>query len=162
MLSENGEEKKFNLELTDFLKKKTKELGMKIKEHKHRLIFCKTNLNWTCNECNSEKSKTEPRLFCSICDYNMYNSCRINKQYYQIGNIPSNSLPCNNKMNILFINYSGHEHRLAYCRTKRSSYHSGWVCNKCEEKFNGKVWTFYCTKCDYDLCSNCAKNESLI
>lgn len=96
-MSENGEEKKFNLELTDFLKKKTKELGMKIKEHKHRLIFCKTNLNWTCNECNSEKSKTEPRLFCSICDYNMYNSCRINKQYYQIGNIPSNSLPCNKK-----------------------------------------------------------------
>ena len=76
-MSENGEEKKFNLELTDFLKKKTKELGMKIKEHKHRLIFCKTNLNWTCNECNSEKSKTEPRLFCSICDYNVYNSCHI-------------------------------------------------------------------------------------
>ena len=67
--------KKINLEITDFLMKRVKQLGIIIKEHKHRLIFYKTNLNRTYNECNSKKSKTEQRLFCSICDYNMCNSC---------------------------------------------------------------------------------------
>ena len=162
LLSENEEGKKFNLKFTDFLEKKLKELGMKIKEHKHKLIYCKTNLNWTCNECNKEKPKAEPRLFCSICNYNMCNYCRKSKQYYKIGNIPLSALPSNNTINNLFIYPSGHEHRLAYCMTKRSSYYLGWFCNKCREKFNGNVWTFYCTKCDYDLCSNCAKNENLI
>ena len=122
------------------------------------VIYCKTNLIWTCNECNNEKQKAEPRLFCSICNYNMCNYCRKRKQYYKIGNIPLSATPSNNQINILFISHSGHEHRLAYCMTKRTLFLSGWTCNKCREKFNGKIWTFYCTKCDYDLCYNCAQN----
>ena len=164
LLSSDEEEKnKLNSEIVDFFKKKFHEFGMNIKEHKHILIYCKTNFNWTCKECFSEWSKTEPRLFCSICDYNMCNYCRRIKKYYKIGNIPLSALPSNNKINTLFINYSGHKHRLAYCRTKRSSQNIiEWSCDKCKEKFNEKDWTFYCTKCDYDLCSNCAEKENLI
>ena len=163
LLSENEEEKEFKLELKDFLKEKLNELGMKIKEHKHKLIYCKTNFNWTCKECFSEWSKTEPRLFCSVCDYNLCNYCRKIKKYYKIGNIPLNAVPSNNKISTLFIYYNGHEHRLAYCRTKRTSQNIiGLFCNKCKDKFNEKIWTFYCTKCNYDLCYNCAQNENLI
>ena len=135
---------------------------MIIKEHKHKLIYSKTNFDWICNECNSGKSKTESRLFCSICDYNMCNNCRKEKKYYKIVNIPSSALPSNNKNSILFISFSGHKHRLAYYRTKRSTYHKRWICDECKEKFDNKIWTFYCTKCDYDLCSNCAQYEKLI
>ena len=92
----------------------------------------------------------------------MCNYCRKKREYYKIGNIPLSALPSDNKINILFINYSGHEHRLAYCRTKRSAKHFGWTCDKCGENFNENIWTFYCTKCDYDLCSNCAHIENLI
>ena len=93
----------------------------------------------------------------------MCNYCRKIKKYYKIGNIPYSAFPTNNKINNLFIVFSRHEHRLAYCRTKRTSYNIlGWFCNNCKEKFNEKTWTFYCTKCDYDLCSNCAQNENLI
>ena len=127
------------------------------------VIYCKTNFNWICKECYSEWSKTEPRLFCSICDYNMCNYCRRIKKYYKVGNIPLSSLPSNKEINTLFINYGGHKHRLVYCRTKRTSYNIvEWVCKRCTEKFDENTWTFYCTLCDYDLCSNCAQNENLI
>ena len=158
----NGIENNLNFGIgpIHFLFKKYKELGMNIKEHEHKVIYCKTNYNWYCNECFAEWSKTEPRLFCSICDYNMCSNCRKSKKYYKIGNIPSSSLP-SNKI-ILFINYSAHEHRLAYCRTKRSSDEKiDWFCNKCKEKFNEKIWAFYCTQCDFNLCSNCALNKNI-
>ena len=154
---------KFNLGLKDYINKKYMQIGIKTKEHEHKLIYCKTNFNWTCSQCALKESKTVPRLFCSICNYNMCNYCRKIKKYYKIGNIPYSAFPTNNKINNLFIVFSRHEHRLAYCRTKRTSYNIlGWVCNNCKEKFNEKTWTFYCTKCDYDLCSNCAQNENLI
>ena len=144
--------------VNEYLNKKFIEIGIKVKEDEHKLIYCKTNFNWICNECNNEKPKAEPRLFCSICNYNMCNYCRKRKKYYKIGNIPLSASPSNNQINILFIYHFGHEHRLVYCMTKRSPKHSGWICNKCREKFNPKIWTFYCTNCDYDLCYNCAQN----
>ncbi len=157
-----NEENKSNSGMNEFINKKLHAIGIKIKEHQHKLIYCKTNFDWTCKECFKKWSKTEPRFFCSICDYNMCNNCRKSKNYYKIVNIPSSALPSNNKINILFIKSSGHEHRLVYCRTKRTAKHIGWFCDKCKGNFNEKIWTFYCTQCDYDLCSNCAQNENLI
>ena len=34
-----------------FLSQKFKELGMKIKEHEHKVIYTITNYDWKCNEC---------------------------------------------------------------------------------------------------------------
>ena len=31
-----------------------------------------------------------------------------------------------------------------------------------KDDFSNKIWTFYCTNCDYDLCSKCAEKEKLI
>ena len=145
-----------------FLIEKYKEIGMKIKEHEHKLIYCKTNLDWTCSNCSLKSSKEEPRLYCSICDYNMCNYCRKNKNYYKIGNIPLSALPSDKKIKNYVINYREHKHRLVYCRTKRTSNNiSVWNCDKCKKSFNEKKWTFYCTKCDFDLCANCALKENI-
>ena len=163
LLSNNKEKNKLNSTIRDYINKKFMELGIKTKEHEHRLIYCKTNFNWTCSECSFVDTKLEPRLFCSICNYNMCNNCRKNKKYYKIGNIPLSALPSDNKIKNYVINYREHEHRLIYCRTKRTSHNIvGWVCNKCGGKFTEKDWTFYCTQCDYDLCSNCEQNKNLI
>ena len=163
LLSNSEEKNKSNSTIRDYINKKFMELGIKTKEHEHRLIYCKTNFNWTCSECSFVDTKLEPRLFCSICNYNMCNNCRKNKKYYKIGNIPLSALPSDNKIKNYVINYREHEHRLIYCRTKRTSHNIvGWVCNKCEGKFTEKDWTFYCTQCDYDLCSNCEQNKNLI
>ena len=145
----------------NFLNEKYKELGRKIDEHEHKVIYTKTNYDWKCKECNQKYSKTESRFYCSICDYNMCNICRKNKKYYIIGCIPTDAEPSNNKIKKQFIKHKGHEHRLTYCRTKRTASHGGWICNKCKDEFTNKVWTFYCTCCDYDLCTACAQKEKL-
>ena len=151
-----------NKQLLSFLNKKFHEIGMKVDDHEHKLIYTKTNFDWKCNECEQKKLKEESRIYCSICDYNMCNECRKNKNYYKIGNIPKNVKPDNKKVRAQFIQHKGHEHRLAYCRTKRTAGHGGWYCNICRSDNSNKVWTFYCTSCDYDLCCKCAKKEKLI
>ena len=162
LLSNNEEKNILNSTIRDYINKKFLELGIKTKEHEHKLIYCKTNFNWICSECPFVDTKQEPRLFCSICNYNMCNNCRKNKKYYKIGNIPLSALPSNKKIKNYAINYSEHEHRLVYCRTKRTSHNIvGWICNKCKGKYTEKEWTFYCTKCDYDLCFNCAQNNNI-
>ena len=35
-------------------------------------------------------------------------------------------------------------------------------CDKCGDEFSNKIWTFYCTNCDYDFSSKCAEKEKLI
>ena len=149
-------------EFLNFIKNKYHQIGMEIEEHEHKLIYTKTNFDWKCNECKKNKTKSESRLYCSICDYNMCNKCRKEKEYYKLGNIPDKVVPSNKTIKKQFIKTKGHEHRLAYCRTKRTACHGGWRCDKCRGEYTNKVWTFYCTNCDYDLCCKCAKKENLI
>ena len=163
--SETTENLTINFDSEDFLNflnKKCKEIGKKINEHEHKLIYTITNFPWSCNLCKKKYQKNESRLYCSICDYNICNSCRKEKKYYIIANIPKDTEPSNKKVNKKFIKYKGHEHRLSYCRTKRTILHGGWLCDKCRDEFSNKIWTFYCTNCDYDLCSKCAEKEKLI
>ena len=163
--SETNENLKINLDSKDFLNflnGKYKELGKKIKEHEHKVIYLVTDFDWKCKECKKNYSKNEPRLYCSICDFNMCNTCRKEKKYYHLINIPNNVEPSNKKVKKQFIKYKGHKHRLSYCRTKRTICHGGWLCDECKDEFSNKIWTFYCTCCDYDLCTNCAKKAKLI
>ena len=51
-----------------------------------------------------------------------------------------------------------HEHPLMPCFTSRSSFY----CDVCRKLYNSNYETYYCTLCDYDLCSQCVINESLL
>lgn len=35
-----------------------------------------------------------------------------------------------------------------------------WICNLCFQENNSEIPTYYCTKCDYDVCGNCMKKLS--
>ena len=48
-----------------------------------------------------------------------------------------------------------HNHNLIYCLTQRTNEPTLWICNNCKSKYVNRDWSFYCTKCDYDLCYNC-------
>ena len=48
-----------------------------------------------------------------------------------------------------------HDHSLIYCNTSRNEKETYWNCNVCKVKYGPQKWSFYCTKCDYDLCYNC-------
>lgn len=48
-----------------------------------------------------------------------------------------------------------HVHPLVYLSTNRES----WLCDVCAKHFPGTTKSFYCTLCDYDLCSQCYNRE---
>ena len=49
-----------------------------------------------------------------------------------------------------------HNHKLIYCRTSRSVLFCYWICKKCNCVYDSDTWSYYCTLCDHDICSNCS------
>jgi hypothetical protein len=145
-------------EFKEFIKKKTEQLGIEVKEHDHKLIFCLTNLNWKCNECKKKYDKKIGRYYCSICDFNMCNECSENHGYDTIEPFPEDVIPSNQNIKENIKKSSHHEHQLAYCRTKRTCISCGWICDVCQKNYGKEEWSFYCTSCDFDLCCNCIGN----
>ncbi len=129
--------------------------GVGVKEHSDRLTYCLTDFDWKCNVCNNIFKKNIPKYYCSVCDYNMCEEC-LKKGGYNIKKELPKSIPTNLIKTEKFIQTDYHEHRLAYCRTsRRLLIYGGWICDNCRESFNNETWSFYCTKCDFDLCRQC-------
>ena len=129
------------------------ESGIKINEHEHILIYLINNKNWSCNICSASYNPNIAKFYCSICDYNVCNNCKI-----KINNEKKNlNLNSNSKIysdnNLVDTKY--HDHSLIYCNTSRNEKETYWNCNVCRVKYGPQKWSFYCTKCDYDLCYNC-------
>ena len=136
---------------------KDREWGIKVREHEHKLVYCLTNFNWKCNLCNNNYNKEEGKYYCSFCDYNMCDRCRANGYYEKKIEFPKDMPPPGVNYNQKFLKSSQHEHNLVFCRTSRIVLgRTHWSCNGCKQKFNDDIWSFYYTKCDYDLCNNCA------
>ena len=38
--------------------------------------------------------------------------------------------------------------------------YSGFSCNECHKSYNKQIPCFYCPKCDYDICLECAGNNN--
>ena len=150
---------KFNEnEFIAFVLSKEREAGIKIREHNHILVYSLTKFDWTCNNCKNNYNKNEGKYYCSLCDYNFCDKCRAKGNYNQKRAFPTNIPPCNVKFNDKFLKTQFHEHNLFLCRTSRIVLgRTYWNCNVCKEGYDDDIWSFYCTKCDYDLCSNCAK-----
>ena len=130
--------------------------GIKIEEHVHTLIYLINNRNWSCNICHACFNSNTGKYYCSICDYNVCNSCkekRNNEKKYL-------SLNCNSKnySEGNFVNSKYHRHSLIYCNTSRNENQTIWNCDICRNKYGPQSWSFYCTKCDYDACYNCFRN----
>ena len=127
--------------------------GIKINEHEHTLIFLINNKNWNCSLCSKSFNSNIAKFYCSLCDYNVCKSCKD-----KINNEPKNT-----NLNEALKNYFGsdcietkkHRHSLIYCNTSRTENETYWNCNECGTKYPPQSWSFYCTKCDYDLCYNC-------
>ena len=141
----------------NFIKQKEHKTGIKLADHEHILVMCLTNYDWKCEKCNKNYDKKVSKYYCSVCDYCICEDC-----IDQNSNTLKKSLNKQNLANSLinmtqkFYETDYHEHRLIYCRTSRSSLSlNGWICDNCRREFKNNVWSFYCTLCDFDLCSNC-------
>ena len=122
------------------------------KIHEHGLVLLFSNRDWICNICKEFYSKDESKYYCSLCNFDVCNCCiglvkkyPLNQFYHQQTKLEKLKFP-------------DHEHEMVYCRTSRDFNNlSKWFCNNCHKTYSNKIWSFYCTKCDYDICLKCSK-----
>ena len=123
-----------------------------ISKHDHGLVLLYSNRDWTCKICYKHFTKNDSKYYCSICKFNVCNNCiGDNKKYpltpfyHQQTKLKSHKFSC-------------HEHKMIYCRTSRGDHDiTNWICNICRISYGDKIWSFYCTNCDYDICLSCSK-----
>ena len=121
-------------------------------KHIHGLVLLYSNNNWTCDICNMFHFKNDSTYHCSLCNFYACKRCiglqkkyNITESYHQQTQLLNFKFPC-------------HEHKMIYCRTSRArNKESSWVCDLCLRMYENKIWSFYCTKCDYDICLSCSK-----
>ena len=129
--------------------------GIKLDEHAHTLIYLINNRNWSCNICYASFNSNTAKYYCSICDYNVCNNCK-DKRNKEKKNLSLNR-NLKNYSEGNFVNTKYHRHSLIYCNTSRNEIETVWNCDVCGIKYGAQSWSFYCTKCDYDVCYNCFK-----
>ena len=149
------EEKKLNSEINSL--PNLSPLGIKVKEHIHNLVYCLNNFIWKCNLCLVKYQKISPKYFCSVCNFSMCEKCHAARNYPKKKAFPENIDTSHITIKKKFLKTVYHKHILVYSRTSRDSTElKQWFCNNCKETFENEDWSFYCTKCDYDLCKKCA------
>ena len=120
-------------------------------DHEHKLVFLFSNIDWTCKKCNQKFHEKIPKYFCSLCDYSICENCFNGKKMYPLQEY------YHEQTELKIYKFPFHEHKLIYCRTSRSDDRlSPWLCDLCSNNYNYKIWSFYCTQCDYDICLKCA------
>ena len=146
-----------NPDFLDYLRQRdTKRKGIYVKEHYHYLVYCLTNIDWTCNVCGKIYSRESMKYYCSSCDYSMCENCHYERKYYMKKSFPKGIKPSNSSVNIHFFKSDMHRHRLVFCRpSKYFIFFKSWECVKCSRTFSNKIWCFYCTSCNYNLCCEC-------
>ena len=143
---------------------------IKIDEHEHPLLLCncqRNNNNWICNKCSSNYTSCIPSFYCTYCDYNLCQKCLGELKLNQIKRSDENIIIFNN-FNMLVNNncftwqkkIPSHIHSLSLIRRVNNK---SWTCDNCNQTYkNEKKLLFYCSLCDYNLCSKCYMNKNTI
>ena len=140
-----------------YAKQKEKISSIDVKEHPHKLVYCISILNWKCSLCDINYTKEKAKYYCCICDFNMCDKCHTKGEYIKKKIFPEGITPSNIDIKNPILKFNNHEHPLIYCRSSRSVIrYNTWICDICECKYKNDIWSFYCTQCDYDLCTKCA------
>ena len=140
-----------------YTKQKEKISSIDVKEHPHKLVYCISILNWKCSLCDINYTKEKAKYYCCICDFNMCDKCHTKGEYIKKKIFPEGITPSNIDIKNPILKFNNHEHPLIYCRSSRSVIrYNTWICDICDCKYKNDIWSFYCTQCDYDLCTKCA------
>ena len=130
--------------------------GIKLNIHDEPLVYLISNKNWKCQTCFKNFDKSVPTYYCSDCDFNVCNECKNKLNSEQKYNL----FYTENNRNFEFklVSLKSHNHKLIYCLTQRNNEPTSWICNNCSRNFGNRDWSFYCTRCDYDICFDCYNN----
>ena len=113
------------------------------------MIYCRTSrfeyeiTTWICNICRKSYGNKIWSFYCTNCDYVICLSC--SKKY----------IPGYKFINKKGITLDDHNHDLIYMITNRN-----WICNLCKKHYDNNIPTYYCTKCKYNVCSECMSQLS--
>ena len=143
--------------LIDDIIKNSKKLNInpaqiKSDKHKHGMILLLSNSNWKCNICSEIYKSEVSAYYCSKCNFFICSKCigkekkyPLKKCYHQQTKLKRFNFPC-------------HRHIMIYCRISKSSlFETNWNCNICKKIYGNKIWSFYCTNCDYNICLSCSR-----
>ena len=149
---------------------------IKIDEHEHPLLLCncqrQTNNNqedkgWKCDKCSNDYPRCTPSFYCTYCDYDLCSKCLGEYKLNQIKRVDENIIIFNN-YNLINNNNCfpwqrkspRHIHSLSLIRRLNNSI---WTCDNCNITFkkNDKM-SFYCSLCDYTLCTQCYMNKNSV
>ena len=143
----------------DFFKyENLNQLSTQIKtiNHMHGLVLLLSNMKWRCKICLKNYTQNDSTYYCSLYKYNICNNCIGNNKKYPL------KIYYHQQTKLKEYFFSCHEHSLIYCRTSRSNFNgTNWICNLCKKNYGDKIWSFYCTFCDYDICLSCSRKYIL-
>ena len=149
---------------------------IKIDEHEHPLLLCncqrqtdnnQVNKGWKCDKCLTDYTYCTPSFYCTYCDYDLCSKC--------LGEYKLNQIKRSNENIMIFNNYSMKNNNTCYAWQRKSPRHihslslikrinnSNWTCDNCNKTFkkNDKM-SFYCSLCDYNLCTQCYMNKNAV
>ena len=159
-IDNNGEsDESEDIDFFHFVKQKEKMCFIIVKEHPHKLVYSISLFDWVCSLCKNNFKKEKAKYYCSLCGFCMCDKCHSKGNYIKKKSFPDNMElnPSDKNIKNPVLKTEYHYHNLYYCRTSRSVIgYSTWSCDICKTKFKNDIWSFYCTQCDYDLCSKCA------
>ena len=127
--------------------------GIKLNIHDDPLVYMKTNRDFKCQICLKNYDRNQPTYYCSDCDYDVCVQCKNKLNSEQKYNIFYTERNRNCEFKI--VSMKCHNHKLIYSLTQRNNEPTLWICNNCSGHFGNRDWSFYCTRCDYDLCFDC-------
>ena len=151
-INSNNNNKESDKTINDKKEKNENNNNQLIKvNHEHKLTFLYSNTDWNCKECSNQFNNKHAKYYCSLCDFNLCENCFTEKRMYPLKEF------YHEQTKLQIYKFPIHEHKLIYCRTSRFDDRiTQWVCDICEKNYNYKIWSFYCTNCDYDICLKCA------
>ena len=149
---------------------------IKIDEREHPLLLCncqrqannnQDNKGWKCDKCLTDYTYCTPSFYCTYCDYDLCSKC--------LGEYKLNQIKRSNENIMIFNNYSMINNNNCFAWQRKSPRHihslslikrinnSNWTCDNCNKTFkkNDKM-SFYCSLCDYNLCTQCYMNKNTV
>jgi len=129
----------------------------------HPLINCRTpgralpGNYWKCNNCGSDYSYNVPTFYCTNCDFDLCQKCFLTFYAYQIVvyNYNMGMIQANENTNPNYYNPFIHNHPMVQILREESYYTSDLKCNICFKFIDKQDPFFYCSLCNYCICTPC-------
>ena len=135
----------------------------------HPLINCyvtgraKPFGNWFCDSCKASYTYNIPSFYCTACDFDLCQKCFLSLGAYQIviHNYLKSVINPNEKFrNESYIDIKIHNHPMVKIQREKTHFVLNLKCNRCIKDLQKNEQFYYCSLCNFCLCTNCYEKNS--